>query len=422
MNRTKLLKSEIVAIELLPEIIRCVLGNLPEANIAAIVSGMVSLRKEHPGLRLIWARTLDTDGNMIAAAYLCEYPGALGVLVGPWTNPSRSLSNGDVEIDACNSVEEAAVSVLKLLLDASKDWQVELIQSLDHRNGEPKSEETSARTSKSISEASTSEAISNKANSSDRNDLLRQRLEASGMQWLTTLQHLDLLIDSDLLLDTYQPSSTLMNGELAPTYSWTRFRWQDASRWTDWLDGTYIDSMDCPELNGIRSTLMTLQGYWALTGVPTLPSFLDEDDSEENDLGYENSPASLKESSIEWWGLRSLHPKATSRTDRDSHGNLTRTSLDGPIEAGFMLSKTSSDSWELTYMGVHYAYRGNQLGKACLTKAIERVARWHGTRLSLAVDIRNHVCESLYNTFGFQPVSEIDAWIYSQSIADSRKS
>jgi len=312
------------------------------------------------------------------------------------------------------------------LLDASKDWQVELIQSLDHRNGEPKSEETSARTSKSISEASTSEAISNKANSSDRNDLLRQRLEASGMQWLTTLQHLDLLIDTDLLLDTYQPSSTLMNRELAPTYAWTRFRWQDASYWTDWLDGTYVESMDCPELNGIRSTLMTLQGYWALTGVPTLSAFLGEIDdkieTEENDLGYENNSASSKESSIEWWGLRSLRPNATSQTDRDSHVNLERSSRDGPIEAGFLLSKTSSDSWELTYMGVHHAYRGNRLGKACLTKAIERVARWHGSRLSLAVDIRNYMCEDLYKTFGFQPVSEIDAWIYSPSIADSRKS
>ena len=378
---------------------------------------MVSLRNEHPGLRLIGARTLDTDGNVIAAAYLCEYPGALGVLVGPWTNPSKSLSNGDVKIDACNSVEEAAVSALKLLLEASKGWQVELVQSLDHRNGEPKSDETSARTTKSISEASSLER-----NSSDRNDLLRLRLEASGMQWLTTLQHLDLLIDTDLLLDAYQPSSTLMNRELAPTYSWTRFRWQDASYWTDWLDGTYIDSMDCPELNGIRSTLMTLQGYWALTGVPTLPSFLDEYETEENDLGYEHSPASSKECSIEWWGLRSLHPNATSQTNRDSHVNLERSNRDGPIEAGFMLSKTSSEVWELTYMGVHYAYRGNRLGKACLTKAIERVARWHGTRLSLAVDIRNHVCESLYKTFGFHPVSEIDAWIYSPSIADARKS
>ena len=417
MNRTKLLKSEIVTVELLPGIIRCVLGNLPEADIAAIVSGMVSLRNEHPGLRLMGTRTLDTDGNVIAAAYLCEYPGALGVLVGPWTNPFKALSNGDVEPDACNSDEEAAVSALKLLLDASEGWQVELIQSLDHRTSEPKSLGASARTSKSLSQASSSER-----NRSDRNDLLRLRLEASGMQWLTTLQHLDLLIDTDQLLDTYQPSSTLMNGELAPTYSWTRFRWQDASYWTDWLDGTYVDSMDCSELNGIRSTLMTLQGYWALTGVPTLPAFLDEIDTEENDLSYEQSPASLKESSIEWWGLRSLHPNATSRTDNDYHGKLDRTSRDGPIEAGFMLSKTSSDSWELTYMGVHHAYRGNRLGKACLTKAIERVARWHGSRLSLAVDIRNHVCEDLYKTFGFQLVSEIDAWIYSPSIADSRKS
>jgi len=405
VNRIKFLKSEIVAVEILPEIIRCVLSNLPEANVVAILNGLVSLRNAHPGLRLVGARTIDAEGKMVAAAYLCEYPGALGVLVGPWTNPNKAFTNGDVAVDgACNPVEEAAVSVLKLLLDESQEWPVELIQSLDHRNSEPCS--TGASTGTIIS----------KGNSSDRNDLLRLRLEASGMQWLTTLQHLDLLIGSG------QSSSTLMNQDLAPSYSWTRFRWQDASRWTDWLDGTYIDSMDCPELNGIRSTLMTLQGYYALTGVPTVHGFLDEIESEEHNLGFDQSGASSKESNIEWWGLRSLPPKPTDQIDSESHGKMPRAGSDGPIEAGFMLSKTSSEGWELTYMGVHHAFRGKGLGKACLTKAIERVARWNGTRLSLALDIRNHLCESLYKSFGFQPVSEIDAWIYSPSIADSRKS
>jgi ribosomal protein S18 acetylase RimI-like enzyme len=408
VNRTKQLKSEIVSVELLPEIIRSVLGHLEEDTVSAILKNLVSIREEYPRLRLAAARTCDEDGNMIAAAYLCEYPGALGVLVGPWNACSEGNSNQDIAGIQQYSIDEprggttdssmrplsedATVSTLKLLLDVSKEWKVELVQSLDHRNCE--------------------------GEASSRNVVLRNRLEASGMKWLTTLQHLQLELGSASLrsvLDSY-------SSDLMASYSWTRFRWRDESRWCDWLDGTYIDSMDCPELNGIRSTSMTLQGYWALTGVPTEHAFLAGAECDESSSDRGRSRTDSKEQTIEWWGLRTLVPTQTRQSDSHAEISLDYNDNDGPIEAGFMLSQTSQDSWELTYMGVHRRFRGNRLGKACLAKAIERVARWNGTRISLAVDVRNHVCKELYIAFGFRPASEIDAWIYNPSQNDTRKS
>jgi ribosomal protein S18 acetylase RimI-like enzyme len=301
-------------------------------------------------------------------------------------------------------LDDAAVETLKLLLDVSRQWKVELVQSLDHRSSEGEA------TTRAFGEVVTS----------SRNELLGKRLEASGMQWLTTLEHLELQLGS--VSFNSGSDSTYQCPDLPLPYSWTRFRWQDASCWSDWLDGTYIDSMDCPELNGIRSTSMTLQGYWALTGVPTEHAFLAEEHYEDGDRGLGQNSADQKERNIEWWGLRALHSDHSNQAGSDCENALTDARSDRPIEAGFMLSQTSRDAWELTYMGVHQRYRGNRLGKACLAKAIERVARWNGLRLSLAVDIRNHVCRDLYKAFGFKPVSEIDAWIYSPSKNDSRKS
>jgi ribosomal protein S18 acetylase RimI-like enzyme len=380
----------------------------------------VSIREEYPELRLAGARTCDEEGKLIAAAYLCEYPGALGVLMGPWTASSEGLTFQDRTVaprisidDLINHLsDDAAVRTLKLLLAASRHWQVELVQSLDHRS--------------CAGEATT--RACGEVVASSKNVLLGKRLEASGMQWLTTLEHLQLQLGTSSLnlnLDS-DSDSTSIRCDLASPNSWTRFRWQDASRWSDWLDGTYIDSRDCPELNGIRSTSMTLQGYWALTGFPTENAFFAQDDAEvdaqEGDGGLGQSSAYRKERNIEWWGLRSLHSDSTRQADSDCENALTDPHRDRPIEAGFMLSQTSRDAWELTYMGVHRSYRGNGLGKVCLAKAIERVARWNGLRLSLAVDARNHVCRDLYKAFGFQPVSEIDAWIYNPLKNDSRKS
>jgi GNAT superfamily N-acetyltransferase len=423
VNRTKQLKSEIVSVELLPEVIRCVLGHLEEDTVSAILKGLVSIREEYPGLRLAGARTCDEDGNIIAAAYLCEYPGALGVLVGPWTVSSEWLTSQDSTDDTRNSIDDSinhlpglsgdpAVKTIKLLLDVSRQWQVELVQSLDHRSCEVEANAIAC-----------GDVVT-----SSRNDLLGKRLEASGMQWLTTLEHLELQL-GPASFNSASDSDSIC-ADLRSPYSWTRFRWQDASSWSAWLDGTYIDSMDCPELNGIRSTSMTLQGYWALTGVPTKHAFFAEDDAqndvefdaEQGDRGLGQSGGNQKERNIEWWGLRSLHRDSSSQAGNEFENLLADPHRNCPIEAGFMLSQRSRDAWELTYMGVHQRYRGNMLGKACLAKAIERVARWNGLRLSLAVDVRNQVCRDLYKALGFKPVSEIDAWIYNPSKNDSRKS
>jgi GNAT superfamily N-acetyltransferase len=231
------------------------------------------------------------------------------------------------------------------------------------------------------------------------------------MQWLTTLSQMDLEVPREL---------DFLDGSLPSGYSWSRFRWEDLSKWIDWLDGTYIGSLDCPELNGIRSTPMTLRGYWALTGVPSQFALMDDfafrTDASDDRLDKIAQRVSHKEANVEWWGLFSSRTKS-ARLPSNSGGGASDTNLNNPndlvIAAGCMLSQNSDNLWELTYMGVQHDFRRRGLGKACLAKAIERVVHWNGTRLSLALDVRNRPCEQLYNAFGFNAVSEIDAWIFN---------
>jgi len=324
---------------------------------------------------------MDETGNMIAAAYLSEYPGRLGVLMGPWVAPdikaSVSTLSDAYEVEL---LDDSGVQVVKLLLQVATHWGVELVQTLSHRD---------------LSNSYAKPAIMD-TTAFEQQGLREMRIVASGMQRLTLLSHLVLKLDES----NRNLCGEILNKFEADASNWRRFRQQDLCLWLNWLDGTYIDTMDCPELNGIRSTAMTLEGYWSMTGAPHEHSQTVEGKlaSFDSDSEFVTSAAAnkelYKELNIEWWGL------CTSAESKE-------------FMAGVMLSQTSLGQWELTYMGVHHKYRGKGLGRLCLAKAILRCKELGGVGLSLAVDVRNKDCMKLYSSFGFKQVSEIEAWIFA---------
>ena len=383
MNTTTDIKVEIADLEVLPDIIRRVLGKLSDVQIANVIDSWITLRNDYPGLRMVGARSINDSGEIVAAAYLCEYPGTLGVLMGPWVSTAVQ-----------SIVDDPGVRCVRLLLEVGRTWGVELIQALSHRSLSKTNAPGSLVTSAEV----------------DDEALLRMRLEASGMQRLTLLNHLVL----DLNTTNCTQADVFLINNKSTSLQWNRFRRKNLEQWVAWLNGTYVDTLDCPELNGVRSPAMTLEGYWSMAGVPQ-PNSLLRDSTACNQVEVHEEYSDemqfavrLKESNIEWWGLPAVDVRKKSSATITKHSDYA-------IAAGFFLSQTSHEHWELTYMGVHEDFRGSGLGKLCLACAIQRCAELGGVSLSLAVDVRNTVCIELYNSFGFRPTSEIEAWIFTPS-------
>ncbi len=60
------------------------------------------------------------------------------------------------------------------------------------------------------------------------------------------------------------------------------------------------------------------------------------------------------------------------------------------------------DAWEVAYLGLTPPARGRGLGRAVLAHALDLAAA-HVPRLELAVDVRNHPANRLYQAARFLP-------------------
>jgi GNAT superfamily N-acetyltransferase len=130
----------------------------------------------------------------------------------------------------------------------------------------------------------------------------------------------------------------------------------------DVTERTYRNTLDCPELDGVRSTLETLTGY------------------------RDGSMSKHRE----WW-----------------LGYLGKQSV-GCI----YLSLIGFDVWEITYMGVDPSFRSHGLGKKLLRYGIDRCRKNDAHHLSLAVDERNTSALNLYRTHGFEELGVMQAWYW----------
>jgi mycothiol synthase len=121
------------------------------------------------------------------------------------------------------------------------------------------------------------------------------------------------------------------------------------------LQATYIDSLDMPELEGIRS--------------------LDD--------------------------IMASH-RAGGRFD-PSRWRVGAVPGEPEAAAVLLLSALPDRSvWEVAYLGLTPAARGRGLGRATLVHALD-LARPHAARIELAVDLRNEPATRLYHATGFSP-------------------
>ncbi len=127
-------------------------------------------------------------------------------------------------------------------------------------------------------------------------------------------------------------------------------------RFVSLLEQSYQATLDCPELDGVRSPEQALAAHRA---------------------SGEFSPA--------FWRLYRI---------------------DG-VDAGILLLSPHPDqrAWELVYMGVASGFRGKGLGRQMLTNALPQLPRTDGEMVFLAVDRRNRYARETYTRLGFSEVA-----------------
>jgi ribosomal protein S18 acetylase RimI-like enzyme len=140
-----------------------------------------------------------------------------------------------------------------------------------------------------------------------------------------------------------------------PGIDWATFGPETEADFRAVLQETYLDSLDMPELEGLRSLDDILSSHRA--------------------------------------GGRFV-------AERWRVGHVR-----GEPEASavLLLSETPDrDAWEVAYLGLSPAARGRGLGRAVLAHAAD-LARPHTPRLELAVDVRNLPAHHLYRSAGLRP-------------------
>ena len=129
------------------------------------------------------------------------------------------------------------------------------------------------------------------------------------------------------------------------------------------LERTYDGTLDCPELNGVRSIDEVIAGHRAQGKFH--PDF--------------------------WW-----------------------LAYDGAEPVGVLLLVEMPDgvTWELAYLGIVSAYRGRGLGRAFVAHALDALRVMPATRMTLAVDERNVPARRLYASCGFVPTEAHEVFLY----------
>lgn len=128
------------------------------------------------------------------------------------------------------------------------------------------------------------------------------------------------------------------------------------------LGRTYEGTLDCPEVNGVRTTDEVIAGYRApATHDPSL-----------------------------WW-----------------------LALYGRTPIGVLLTTPVSDTggWDLSYVGVVPELRRRGLGGALMRKALAEAHRAKAVEITLSVDERNHPARELYRRLGFRPYDRREVYL-----------
>jgi ribosomal protein S18 acetylase RimI-like enzyme len=145
---------------------------------------------------------------------------------------------------------------------------------------------------------------------------------------------------------------------------WQSFGPQHTALFCEALEGTYVGSLDCPELTGLRPTADVLAGHQA--------------------GGLDDPPL--------WW---------------------VATRVGVPVGVLLLNRLPLGQAVELVYVGVAHAARGTGVGDALLARAVASATDLNDSTLTLGVDCRNSPALRLYGRWGFERTGSRDAWIAS---------
>jgi mycothiol synthase len=130
----------------------------------------------------------------------------------------------------------------------------------------------------------------------------------------------------------------------------------------DVLLNTYVDTLDCPEVNGVRQIDEIIEGHRA-------QGFYDPD---------------------RWW---------------------LAFDASNPVGVLLLTEVPHWNGWDLSYLGVAPAYRRRGVGRELTRKALLEASQANAGQLTLALDVRNIPASRLYRSMGFRYFDEREVYL-----------
>jgi GNAT superfamily N-acetyltransferase len=315
-----------------------------QSDIDATVLTLIDLSDRSKYRTPIISAHVEEQGH-VAAGYVVLYPGALGSL-GKLRFCAQQGSGNTPSIERIE--RELLASVIHTLCDAALEQGAELVQAISPLNAD------------SVTDWS---CVSFTELDSARDSALA----SAGMNPVAKL----IQMERD---EVRRPSAspTIQNGKLG-------FVQHDEIPTRDWhaiIEATYIETLDIPELNGLRNIGNTLEGYASTQ--PRIP----QPRIPQPRIPQPRIPGT-------WWVIQ-----------------------DRCVNIGCLLLTPNDDQHcELTYLGLTPTSRGQGHARAIMDH-LDRWATTHGfERMTLAVDIRNTPAIRLYQSRGFVAERFVQAWI-----------
>jgi ribosomal protein S18 acetylase RimI-like enzyme len=186
---------------------------------------------------------------------------------------------------------------------------------------------------------------------------LAPSLERNGFIHITALQYLQ-----HDLAPAAEPETASLPAAAAMSLSYQAYSDGDRDLFHQTLLRTYEDTLDCPELNGVRTLDEIVAGH----------------------------RAQGRYDPRRWW---------------------LALAADQPAGVLILADVPELQGWDLSYVGVVPEARGRGLGSALIGKALAEARVARARQLTLAVDIRNGPARRLYNRLGFQPFDQREVFL-----------
>lgn len=299
----------------------------------AHVDSLLALCRHSNYATPILTQVRDLQGRR-AAGYLILYPGALASIGNLRCEPSNNEEQDRAQL----------ASLAKDLFFIAFEQGAEMIQAI----------------SLLIPDGVSSDAAAGFLSPDPMRDLLLKESEMIPVAKLVQMECIDLQSIPKLVVS--QLTRELGEVHFVPHYE------LPLERWAQLVESTYANTLDVPELNGLRNIQSTLAGYASTV------------------LGTPQS----------WWIVRC--------NDADI-GCL-------------LLTPTSLGCCELTYVGLKSEWRGKGLSKLMMNFVRDWALQNASNGITLAVDLRNTPAIRLYQACGFTPQRFVQAWVrFPKSVA-----